>query len=63
MSKTQKLIAKIRRAKKAIVGTLTGLTTYVVMFVPDASDEYKAGVAVVGLFFTGLLTYLSTNKE
>lgn len=63
MSKAQKLVAKIRRAKKAVVSTLTGLTTIVVMLAPDAGDEYKAAVGAVGVLFTGILTYLSTNEE
>lgn len=57
------LIAKIRRAKKAVVGTLTQLTTLVVAFAPEASDEYKVIVGAVGTLFTGVLVYLSTNEE
>lgn len=57
------LVQKIRRAKKAVVATLTGLTTLVVLIAPDAGDEYKIGVGAVGLLFTGVLTYLAENKD
>lgn len=57
------LIQKIRRAKKAVVATLTGLTTLVAVIAPNATDEYKVGVGAVGLLFTGVLTYLSENVE
>lgn len=59
----QKLAAKIRRARKAVVGTLTQLTTLVVTFVPDYADEYKIAVGAVGSIFTGVLVYLTTNEE
>lgn len=57
------LINKIRRAKKAVVSTLTGLTTFVVMLAPDAGDEYKIVVGAIGVLFTGALTYLATNED
>jgi putative flippase GtrA len=63
MTKTQKLISKIRRAKKAVVGTLTTLTAAVVTFVPDYADEYKVGVGAVAAIFSGILIYYSTNEE
>jgi hypothetical protein len=56
------LIAKIRRAKKAVVGTLTQLTTVVVLIAPDFSDKYKVIVGAVGTIFSGVLIYLSTNE-
>lgn len=62
MSKTQKLIAKIRRAKKAVVGTLTQLTTVVVLVAPDYGDKYKVIVGAVGTIFSGALIYFSTNE-
>jgi hypothetical protein len=57
------LVDKIRRARKAAVSTLGGLTTLVVLLAPDAGDEYKAIVGAVGVLFTGLLTYLAPNKS
>lgn len=57
------LVTKIRRAKKAVVGTLTQLTTLVVAFAPEASDEYKLIVGAIGTVFSGLLIYYSTNEE
>ncbi len=57
------LVAKIQRAKKAVVGTLTQLTTLVVAFAPEASDEYKLIVGAIGTAFTGVLVYLTTNEE
>jgi hypothetical protein len=57
------LIDKIRRARKAVVSTLTGLTTFVVMLAPDAGDEYKIIVGAVGVLFTGVITYFTPNDE
>lgn len=56
------VVKKLRRAKKAVLGVLTEATTLVVMLAPDASDEYKAGVGLVGTIFAGLIIYYSTNE-
>lgn len=63
MSRTQKILAKLRRARKAFVGTAASLTTAVVTFAPDFADEYKVGVGAVGAILTGIIIYYTENDE
>lgn len=63
MTKTQKILDKLRRARKAFVGTAASLTTAVVTFAPDYADEYKVAVGAVGAVLTGLIIYFTENRE
>lgn len=63
MQKQNTFLAKLKRAKKAVVSTLGSCATAVAVFAPQWDDEYKVATGVVGALFTGLITYFTTNED
>jgi hypothetical protein len=63
MTKTQKILDKLRRARKAVAAGATSVGTAVAMFVPDYDDEYKVGVGVVLGIISAAIVYFTPNQE
>ena len=59
----RKIIAKYRKAKKAINGALVQVGTAIAVFAPDASDEYKAAVTGAGALVSLIVIFYSTNAK
>jgi putative flippase GtrA len=57
----RKILDRLRRARKAFVGTAGSLVAAVVAFAPDYADEYKVGVGAVAAVLTGLIVYFTSN--
>jgi hypothetical protein len=63
MTRTQKILDKLRRARKAVAAGATSIGTAVVTFVPDYDDEYKVGVGVVLGIISAVIVYYTPNQE
>ncbi len=59
----QKLLDKLARGRKAIVGFATQLGTLVVLTVPNSSHEVKVGLGLLGAGIGLALIYRVPNKR